>query len=197
MPVIFTTQDKLTCMQSKRFAGDFLSKIENKKDSVEAFFILDADDWLMPRYLERVASYMEAKPDVAAVGCDYQVIHASGIVQPSSINATPITEIAVRNPLPSCSLVRLSTYLEVGGYQTEYQYEDWALWASFVKAGHRIFRWPQVLYNHLRHETNLTNGQDQMVGKRQILKLLGIPDSSIATLLPPASSGNPMENTAS
>lgn len=178
-PEIVMSPTPLTCQRSKRFIGDMFKSCTASTNKETAFFILDADDWVMPRYLERVASYMEQYPEVGAVGCDYQVVRRDGQVLPSAINELSVKQIDVSNPIPACSLTRLSAYADAGGYG-DYQYEDWALWVDMTKARHRIFRWPQILYTHLRHGANLTQGQDQMHGKEQILKLLGIPDSSIA-----------------
>lgn len=158
----------LSCPASKKFIGHswFLPSTP-ANDTEEAFFILDADDWLMPAFIQQTAGYMEAtKIDV--VGCDYLVVHANGKCEPSSVNLRSEADIRAINPLPAVSLVNLAAYREVGGYRDDIILEDWALWIAMVQAGKKIKRFPQILFNHFRHEENLMNRLDLKLAREQI-----------------------------
>lgn len=150
----------LTCAQSKSLAARvaLAKKATNLPLQAEqAFFTLDADDWVLPHFMHRTARYMEAS-DAAVVGCDYQVLSDDGYMTESGVNHGPMSEVFARNPLPCCSLIRLDAFQAVGGFCEDLIFEDWGLWVALAKAGYRLFRYPQVLFTHVRHQTNLTKG---------------------------------------
>jgi cellulose synthase/poly-beta-1,6-N-acetylglucosamine synthase-like glycosyltransferase len=179
-PRLLFSDKPLTCMQSKNFCSRFNGSGDISHPNTEAFFILDADDWLMPHFIERCFGYMEGS-NAAAVGCDYQVIER-GIVTPAVTNTIRLDQIGTRNPLPAVSIVRRSAFESVGGYREDFTFEDWACWIDLTRAGYRLFRYPQILFNHNRHATNLTNTTNNAKGYEQIQCLLSLTTAKPSAL---------------
>ena len=162
----------LTCAQSKNFCGTVSKTSYGSGTCIEdAFFILDADDWILPQFINRCFGYLEGT-NAAAVGCDYQVVDAHKGVRNSDANSPWRADITKCNPLPCVSIVRLSAYLAVGGYRENLVFEDWAFWIDLTAAGFKLYRFPHILFNHCRHASNLTNGTDNNHGVREIQCLL-------------------------
>jgi hypothetical protein len=153
----------LTCCQSKNFCADLVTErvtAERLNTEEVAFFTLDADDWIEERFLEVCLRYMEAGSSV--VGCDYQFAMPTGFYKPATANETDIVaDITKFNPLPSCSLIRLSDFIACGGYSENTRYEDWCLWIRMHYAGFRLFRYPQTLFNYRQHAANLSRGYNK------------------------------------
>lgn len=170
-PQIIMSREKMTCHQSKNFCSRCRNPGDTDSDITESFFVLDADDWLMPKFVERCLGFLEGS-DVAAVGCDYQVVDHHGVLTKAVTNDLRIGDIAKGNPMPAVSIVRRSAFEECGPYREDFVFEDWALWVDMLAKGYRLFRYPQILFNHYRHETNITNSTNNSKGYEQIQCLL-------------------------
>lgn len=151
--------------ESKNFAAAHLAGGDDC-----AFMTLDADDYLLPHMVERCLQHMELT-GAAAVGCDYWVQDANSFIHPSGVNSVPMGEILTRNPLPCCSIIRTAAFRAVGGYRAM-MYEDWALWLTLAARGYEIARYPQPLFVHCRHESNVTNGLNTILARRKIAELV-------------------------
>lgn len=153
----------LTCIESKNFAADVVTNYvtdEGHNIDETAFFTLDADDWLERFFVERCFGYMEGS-DADVVGCDYQFAMPTGFYKPCGANERDIArDIIKANPLPSCSIIRLSAFNAIGGYSPETKYEDWCLWIRLHYGGYRLFRYPQILFNYRMHANNISRAYD-------------------------------------
>lgn len=173
----------LTCAESKNFCGEYATNMQCGAHRVEdrAFFTLDADDYVHPRYVEHCFGHMQ-QSGADVVGCDYLIDDRHGWLRPASANQTPIDRIAERNPLPACSIIRLSAWRESGGYDGSLKYEDWALWLTLYCKGFRLYRYPMNLFTYVQHGNNLTNGYDWTANKAQIDALYQRLNASLSRL---------------
>lgn len=181
--VVFSPKP-LKCWESKNFCGDCAINLRTSAIRVEdrAFFTLDADDWVFPRFVELAAGYMEVS-GCDVVGCDYCTLFADGRLLPAGANRTPIDDIAKANPLPCCSLIRASAFHKAGGYEP-LLFEDWGLWLKLHALGARLFRYPLPLFCYVRHDSNITNTVrfDEALGQIHALcdrlRYCRLPDST-------------------
>ena len=94
---------------------------------------MDADDISMPDRLERQVNYMNAHPEVAVLGTQYDVINANGdVLQRVTL---PLDDALIRSTLrrtnPFCHpsvIYRKATIEGVGGYLGGLHAEDFDLW---------------------------------------------------------------------
>lgn len=158
--------EPLTCTQSKNYAAAHLP------EWTDAFFTLDADDWIHPNFIHKLMWFMEhAKRPPDVVGCDYQTMDVEGFVRPSAYNNSPIDDLVKYNVLPSCSIIRKQAFLDVGPYDEELIFEDWGMWARMYAAGKHLARYPQTLFTYMRHATNKTNTDNAALANEQIKAL--------------------------
>jgi len=95
--------------------------------------VQDADDWSAPERLERQLALLDARPDVAVVGCRMHEVDETGAaVRPrTSFVAGDVTEVLLRfNPIPNTSAAfRRDVALALGGYDPRYRYAmEYDLW---------------------------------------------------------------------
>jgi glycosyltransferase involved in cell wall biosynthesis len=86
----------------------------------------DADDWSLPQRLECELAVLEARPEVAVVGCRMLEVDGSGreLTPRTTFAAGDVNDVLLSfNPIPnSCAIVRRAAVLELGGFDARYRY---------------------------------------------------------------------------
>jgi glycosyltransferase involved in cell wall biosynthesis len=105
--------------------------------------VQDADDWSLPLRLERELAVLDARPEVAVVGCRMREVGPDGreLRRRTAFAAGEVNETLMRfNPIPnSCAAFRCDPVLAVGGYDARYRYAmDHDLWLR-VAERHVVF----------------------------------------------------------
>lgn len=116
---------------------------------------LDTDDIAYPERLKRQLEFMEAHPEVAALGTavtEFQDESELGDPASLRVRALPTTheEIAryalVNSPLNHPSvMLRTADVAAAGGYRGVHFMEDYDLWARLIASGRRLHNLPEPL----------------------------------------------------
>jgi glycosyltransferase involved in cell wall biosynthesis len=119
----------------------------------------DADDWSLPTRLERELAVLEARPEVAVVGCRMDEIDSTGrpLSSRTKFAAGVVNGILPSfNPIPnSCAMVRRSAVLAVGGFDARYRYAmDYDLWLRLADL-HVVLALDEVLAVRRMGEANV------------------------------------------
>jgi len=142
---------------------------------------MDADDFSHPRRLEVQIALLDARPDLAAIGCGVRIIGSAtgdgrpaggflryeswvnGLIDPERIAA----ERFVESPLvhPSVAM-RREALLAVGGYQDPPWPEDYDLWLRFLDAGLKLGKASEVLLDWTDGPTRLTRSDGRYAWRR-------------------------------
>jgi glycosyltransferase involved in cell wall biosynthesis len=110
--------------------------------SIESDFVafIDADDIMDPNRLAKQLAAFAAAPDAVLCYCGMRQFNESGLKR--DIPAPRLKDLKYylrfRNPgiTPSCMMVRRSTYLEIGGFNTALRgIEDWEFTARIFRVG--------------------------------------------------------------
>lgn len=108
----------------------------------ELVAFLDADDVAEPERLATQASYLEAHPEVAGVGCQLRIIDQRGAVVGARKYPTESADILRAMPrfnaIPQPGLMTRATAIAgVGGYDAGWDgpAEDYDLWSRMMRAG--------------------------------------------------------------
>jgi GT2 family glycosyltransferase/tetratricopeptide (TPR) repeat protein/glycosyltransferase involved in cell wall biosynthesis len=123
---------------------------------------LDADDRIAPQFLEKTVPVMQQCPEIGFV---YSHIQHFG--DQSDLYLLPEfdadTVVYKDNICCVCSLVRKSTWSDVGGYNTEMKegYEDWDFWISCIEKGWKGYRLPEALFYYRKRVDSMLNGSNQ------------------------------------
>jgi glycosyltransferase involved in cell wall biosynthesis len=138
----------------------------------------DADDVSMPDRLQKQFDFLNARPEVVAVGSRMQVIEPFGSplrITDHKLTHEEIEEEFLRGsgwalPQPA-AMLRKSVALKVGGYRHNYPYsEDFDLLLRMSEAG-RLANLPDVLVQYRLHagSANWNHHQRQMANKVGLL----------------------------
>lgn len=138
----------------------------------------DADDLHMPDRLQKQFDYLQAHPEVVAVGSRMQVIEPYG--SPLYVTAHKPTHEEIEAeffrgsgwslPQPA-AMLRKSVALKVGGYRRDYPYsEDFDLFLRMAEVG-RLANLPDVLVQYRLHTASCNWNYDrtQMINKPKLL----------------------------
>jgi glycosyltransferase involved in cell wall biosynthesis len=131
---------------------------------------LDDDDWLYPDHVELLQGGLESNPD-----CDLAYswfdsndpnfstrdicMYWPPTGEWRSIEGMPFTSmhaeyiVCVGNMIPVCTLARLRSVQQVGGFPDVYQ-EDWRLWQKMLRAGQKFYHVPKRTWYYNRHPGN-------------------------------------------
>lgn len=98
----------------------------------------DADDWSSPWRMERQASFLEGRPDVAVVGSRMEEVDEDGrSLRPlTTFAAGDVRRVLMRfNPIPNTSaMFRRAAALDIGGYDPRYRYAaEYDLWLRIAE----------------------------------------------------------------
>ncbi len=104
--------------------------------------VQDADDYSLPERLRRELAILDARAEVAVVGCRMQEVNADGAESAprTAFAAGEVNRALMRfNPIPnSCAAFRRDVALSVGGYDERLRYAmDHDLWLRIADAHRR------------------------------------------------------------
>ena len=129
--------------------------------------LLDADDYMSRRRLERQVAVLDANPSSAAVGCHMRVFPVSAQQEGMRgyerwLNAIATADDVRRNAFVECpvahsSLVVRTEVLRDLGYRDEGWPEDYDLVLRMLAAGHEIVMAPQRLLHWRRTKDGLSH----------------------------------------
>jgi glycosyltransferase involved in cell wall biosynthesis len=120
-------------------------------------FVLDADNAMYPRCLERLAAALAA---ARASAFAYPVIEVFG--ENRGLMGTPVwsrSRLAAGNYIDAMALIRTSRLREVGGYarMPVTGWEDYDLWCRFAERGWPGIRVPEILARYRAHRSSMLN----------------------------------------
>ena len=121
--------------------------------------INDADDWSEPARLERQVALLDARADVAVVGCRMREVDESGTeLRPlTTFSAGDVRPVLMRfNPIPNtASMYRRELALDLGGYDARYRYAmEYDLWLRLSER-HALWALDEVLATRQMSRTNV------------------------------------------
>lgn len=127
--------------------------------------VQDADDWSLPKRLERELAVLDSWPEVAVVGCRMREVGPDGeqLRPRTAFTAGKVNRALMRfNPIPnSCASFRRQAALAVGGYDPRYRYAmDHDLWLRIADR-HVVFALDEVLAVRRMGESNVAADRER------------------------------------
>jgi glycosyltransferase involved in cell wall biosynthesis len=108
---------------------------------------LDADDRLMPAFLERAKLILDDAEEVGFVSCYYETFDSDHAVYRYDHCRFP--ELLVQNEAVGVSVFRRDAWRKVGGYCTGLTaMQDWDFWIGMIERGYRGEVIPEILFEY-------------------------------------------------
>jgi len=108
---------------------------------------LDADDRLMPAFLEKARRILDESEDVGFVSCYYETFDADHSVYRYDHCRFP--DLLVQNEAVGVSVFRKEAWRKVGGYFTGLKaMQDWDFWIGILEQGYRGEVIPEILFEY-------------------------------------------------
>ena len=133
---------------------------------------LDADDYMELNALEKMSNALEQDQEMGLIFPNYYIVDASGnelseIKRHDFDNEVNILDQPAHG---ACTMIRTSFLKEVGGYDESYTCQDgYELWVKFINK-FNVTNINETLFSYRRHNNNLTNNENRILGTRQRIK---------------------------
>jgi len=121
---------------------------------------LDADDRLMPTFLEQALNLLDSDPQVGFVSCFYREFdERAGLVQYPTCD---LPEMLWINRAMVAALFRHTAWEHIGGYcETMRGMHDWDLWIGMLEAGYQGRVVPEILFEYRVREGSMYRTSSQ------------------------------------
>lgn len=142
------------------FKQDNQGQVRTRNNGVEKstghyLLFLDADDIILPTYIEKCVKILDENPDVKLV---YSRVNFFG-KRNEELKLKPYTfkMLLRRNVIYISALIRKEDFCKYGPFDTELKcFEDWDLWISILKHGGEVVKIPEILFYYRKHEDNIS-----------------------------------------
>jgi len=117
---------------------------------------LDADDEILPAYIEKAVQIMEENPDTGAVYCHAELF---GEEQGRwNLPEYSFERMLVGNIVFVTALFRKKDWEAVGGFKTNMKHglEDYDFWLSILEQNKTIYQLPEVLFRYRKKKKSRT-----------------------------------------
>jgi glycosyltransferase involved in cell wall biosynthesis len=138
----------------------------------ELVAVLDADDVALADRLRRQVELLEARADVAVVGCHTREVDENGreLRNRTSFKSGDVTRaLQWFNPIPNTAAAyRRRAALDAGGYDGRYRYaSEYDLWLRIAER-HVIWNLPETLSVRVMHGMNASASNERVVMRESL-----------------------------
>jgi len=132
---------------------------------------VDADDWVVPSFVECLVTEIEKDEQIAMVFPDYYEVDEMGQIlhrvkrQDFSSEVTLLDQPAHG----ACTLTRRTAYQEVGGHNQDLQCQDGVdIWLALTEK-YKVMNYNEPLFYYRKHRKNLTKNDNKVLNNRAII----------------------------
>ena len=131
----------------------------------EYFLFLDADDQILPDYVQKSVAALESNPDCKLVYPQAEFFDAKeGFWHLPPYQG--IKSLLTGNRIPMASIHRAADFKALGGFDKNFTtHEDWDFWIRLLSGGGNVYQIPEVLfrYRKRRDRSSLIDGLEKNI----------------------------------
>jgi glycosyltransferase involved in cell wall biosynthesis len=162
---------------------------------------MDADDFAMPKRLEKQVEFMESHPTVGVLGTAVKIVYSDGTER---IRRRPLDTASIRKNIvkicPFCHssvMIRKEVFDKVGPYDSSKDgskkllVEDYDLWVRVLAAGYDMANLPDVLMVYYKEPASILRSRSlsmrlkqQVLSRIEIIKRLNLGYSAYLNIPP-------------
>jgi glycosyltransferase involved in cell wall biosynthesis len=132
-----------------------------RASSGEYILPLDADDIIMPDYINEAVGILDNNSQIAIVYCDAEFIGQ----KQGKVNLPPysLEQMLKANVIFNSSFFRRSDYNKTIGYNPNmiYEYEDWNFWLSLIELGGIVVKIEKIHFQYRIHQQGKLRSRPQ------------------------------------
>lgn len=126
-----------------------------KECSGEYILILDADDIIIPGYIEEAVSILESSPETGVVYCSPR--YAGDVHRYETMPEFSIERLISRNFICATSVFRKQAWEQAGGYDEALKgFDDWELWIHMAANGWKFHHINKYYFEYRLNSTSKT-----------------------------------------
>ena len=138
----------------------------------------DADDYSLPKRIETQLDFITKHPEYPVVGCSCYIMDRGGKVRRTFHRPTDEREIMIQllseTPMTHGAIMMDREFiLSQGGYNEDFRIcQDYELWSSIIRKGHRIANLPDILVTirHFMDSLSFRERDTQMLDNARTIK---------------------------
>ena len=132
---------------------------------------IDADDWVVPTFVESLVAEIEKDDQVAMVFPDYYEVYETGHILHRVKRHDFSSEVTLLDQPAhgACTLIRRSAYMEVGGHNQKLQCQDGVdIWLAITEK-YKVTNYKEPLFYYRKHRRSLTTNYNKILNNRAII----------------------------
>lgn len=133
---------------------------------------LDADDMIMPTFLEKAVKVLEENKKVGIVGGATELFGDQTGVFP--LPKYKKHSFLLRNCLVCSCMFRRDDWARVGGYNPNMKLglEDWDFWLALIEIGRKVYQFDEVLFKYRKYGITMIGEMDENKTRSMLLRAI-------------------------
>lgn len=132
---------------------------------------VDADDWIAPKFIEKLVARIDGDEGIAMIFPDYYEVDESGHLLHRVKRHDFSTDVTLLDQPAhgACTLIRKSAYFDVGGHNQKLQCQDGVdIWLAITEK-YRVANLKEPLFYYRKHSRSLTKNHSKILQNRSII----------------------------
>lgn len=168
----YAQNPKISIIYQKNKGLNITNNVALKAAKGKYIVRLDADDYFEEHALKEMSDVLEKKPEIGLVFPNYYIVDASNNIVSEIKRHDFDNEVTILDQPAhgACTMIRVASMKKVGGYDESYTCQDgYELWVKFISK-FKVTNINKTLFSYRRHNNNLTNNEDRILGTRSRIK---------------------------
>lgn len=168
----YASNPKISIIYQKNKGLNITNNVALKAAKGKYIVRLDADDYFEKNALKEMSDILENKPEIGLVFPNYYIVDASNNIVSEIKRHDFDNEVTILDQPAhgACTMIRVKSMKKVGGYDESYTCQDgYELWVKFISK-FKVTNINKTLFSYRRHNNNLTNNEDRILGTRSRIK---------------------------
>ena len=168
----YSSVDKVSIIYQKNKGLNITNNVALKASKGKYIVRLDADDYMELNALEKMAYALEADQELGLIFPNYYIVDGEENVLSEIKRHDFDKEVNILDQPAhgACTMIRTDFLKKVGGYDESYTCQDgYELWVKFINK-FKVTNINETLFSYRRHNNNLTNNENRILGTRQRIK---------------------------
>ncbi|MFX0556027.1 glycosyltransferase [Maribacter sp. CXY002] len=168
----YSNHDIISIIYQKNRGLNITNNVALKASKGKYIVRLDADDYMELNALKKMSDFLENDDELGLIFPNYYIVDIDGneLSEIKRHDFKKEVNILDQPAHGACTMIRTNYLKEIGGYDESYRCQDgYELWVKFINK-FKVTNINETLFSYRRHNNNLTNNENRILGTRQRIK---------------------------